>query len=411
MNIIQHLENPAVKKSYYANRKKCKMSDAKYTIIRYDKKVADMTNIENVKTIGKLRSVILSSDNEIVCCSPCKSMQLDDFIGLCGEKPLVEEYIEGTMINMFWDKYSESWEYATKNTIGCKTSFFQIDLYNELSDKNKSFEDMFLDAYYLNGLHYLQFDKTKCYSFVLQHPDNRIVSYISEPKIYLISVYHIVNNEVYISDISEIKYQVNSLIKDKNLTRVLRFPLKYEFLSFEQLKCDYQYHPDYNIMGVVIKCPISGYYTKIRNENYMNVKKMCGNSPSLLHRYVNLYKTGKLAEYLSIFTEHYYFMYNYHLLSLDFIQILDLYYTNIYIKKYNLYSFFSKEEKHHVNMVYHLKQLHKKYLSDKVLYPSLKKVNVAEYVNNLDVDNLCYALKQVNVDINQVRDKIQTWSK
>ena len=50
-------------------------------------------------------------------------------------------------------------------------------------------------------------------------------------------------------------------------------------------------------------------------------------------------------------------------------------------------NYFTKEKKHHVNMVYHLEQLHKKY------YPE-KGVDVINYVNDMDVDNLYYALKQ-----------------
>jgi hypothetical protein len=46
-------------------------------------------------------------------------------------------------------------------------------------------------------------------------------------------------------------------------------------------------------------------------------------------------------------------------------------------------------------MVYHLKQLHNKYRAEKSIGgSSYKSVNVAEYVNDMDVDNLYYALKQ-----------------
>lgn len=382
-NLLPYLESQYVKKSYYSDRKKCKNLDEVengYVIVRYDKFSIDMKQRDNAFTFGNLRSIIFSKNGKLMCYSPPKSIQLEDFQNdTC--KPILEEYVEGTMINMFWDDYSQSWEYATKNTIGCKKAYQTIDYLPQQPNNQppKTFEDMFLEAYYHNNLHYIHFDKTKCYSFVLQHPENRIVSNITEPRIYLISSYKFENNNVLLDDLSDIKRQVVELVNKNNFPSVLRFPLKYEDNTNVE---EFRNHPDYNIMGIVIKNPKTGYYTKIRNNTYINVKRMVGNNPSLLSRFVRLYKEMKLNEYISLFPEHYWYFYHYQCLVNNYIYVLESYYHHIFILKNNMNNYFTKEKKHNVNMVYHLKQLHK------------KGVNVIEYVTDMDVDNLYYALKQ-----------------
>lgn len=400
INIQPYVNSQYVKKTNYSDKKKyITLDDVEngYTIVRYDKSLIDMKKIENASTIGNMRSVIFSKSGELVCYSPPKSIQWEEFRYseyYFAQQPLFEEYVEGTMINMFWDEYCQSWEFATKNTIGCKKAFQCIDFLQTQQNIQppKTFEDMFLEAYYHNNLHYINFDKTKCYSFVLQHPENRIVSYISEPRVYLISSYKIENNCVMLNDMSDIKQQVNDLVNVRRFPSVLRFPIKYEDTTDVE---DFRNHPDYNIMGIVIKNPKNGYYAKIRNTTYMNVKDMVGNSPSLLSRFVSLYKSMRLDEYVSLFPEHHNYFYYYQCLLINYIALLETSYHYIYILKNDINHYFTRENKQHVNMVYHLKQLHIKYRAEKAIYgASYRNVNVVEYVNEMDHANLFYALKQ-----------------
>lgn len=398
INIQPYLDSECIKKTHYSDRTKCKdLGDVEngYTIVRYDKSSIDMKDVGNATTLGLVRSAIISKEGKLVCYSPPKSIQWEDFQSsehYTSCVPIIEEYIEGTMINMFWDEYAQTWEYATKNTIGCKKSFLYTDFFQNQTVPPKTFEDMFLEAYYYNALHYIHFDKTKCYSFVLQHPDNRIVSYVSEPRLYLIACYKIENNNVIIDDLSDIKFQIMNLVNEKKYPNVIRFPIKYEYSTNVE---DFSNHPDYNVMGIVIKNPKTGYYSKIRNNTYMNVKKMIGNSPSLLYRFVRLLKENLLNEYISMFPEHHIYFYQYQCFVSNYVVMLESYYRHIYILKTDINIYFTKDKKHHVNMVYHLKQLHKKYLAEKSEGgDSYRKVNVDEYIVDMDVDNLYYALLQ-----------------
>lgn len=391
----------SLKKTYYSDRKKCKSLDNVtngYSIIRYDKLTTDMKQYANVMTLGHLRSVILSKDNKIVSYSPPKSIQWEDFVSnMINFNPLVQEYVEGTMINMFWDEYANSWEFSTKNTIGCKSHYQYVD-FDILNQPKKQFLEMFNDAYYYNFLHYLQFDKECCYSFVLQHPNNRMVGSVTEPRLYLIASYKIIDTQIYYMDkeLENIQRQVSVLIREKEFTHVLRFPMKYKFTSMENIHEIYENHPDYNVMGIVVKNPNTGEYTKVRNNTYLQVKELCGNHTSLLHRYISLVKNEKLHTYIDYYPEHINQFNAYYFLITNFCYTLDTYFYRIFITSGgHINNYFTRNKSHHVNIVYHLKKIYALYLQDNT-------VSVAEYVNNLDISNLYYALKQFSRFSNDV---------
>ncbi|MFY7730487.1 MAG: hypothetical protein ACOVRN_13285, partial [Flavobacterium sp.] len=105
--------------------------------------------------------------------APPKSVPADSFIQ---KYPLtndirLEEFVEGTMINVFFDRtvgISGAWEIATRNTVGATSTFYK-------HSGAKSFRDMFMEAATMCHLDICKLDPELCYSFVLQHPGNRIV--------------------------------------------------------------------------------------------------------------------------------------------------------------------------------------------------------------------------------------------
>ena len=393
IDIENYLQTDCLKQTYYSDGKKCKSLENTtngYSILRYDKSLIDMKNYDNAKNIGSMRSVIVSKDGVVVCCSPGKSIQWEDFVANTGDHtPIAEEYVEGTMINMFWDEYTSSWDFATKNTIGCKSHYHHIDfdIYNQ---PIRDFLSMFLHAYYYNFLHLLRFDKTCCYSFVLQHPENRIVTRNVEPKLYLIACYKIVGTQLFYMSTDDIRNQVSTLIQEKGFKKNLRFPLKYEFTSLDNIRATYQCHPDFNVMGVVIKNPITGQYSKIRSLTYMKIKDMVGNHTSLLYRYITLYKSDELNLYLKYYPEHRFQFNKYFYLIKDFTSLLEMYFHRI-LAGGQFNNYFVRNKPHHVNMVYHLKNLSTSY-RDNNIYPAIP--NVSQYIKDMSIGNLYYALKQ-----------------
>ena len=125
------------------NKSECvSITGQRYKVIRYNK---DTLCYDNIPTYGIYRSVIVNSNNQVVCFSPPKSVNADAFIKKYNEKTsslTAEEFVEGTMINVFWDNkigLSGSWEISTRNKVGALSSFYT-------SSKSKTFRDMFLEA-------------------------------------------------------------------------------------------------------------------------------------------------------------------------------------------------------------------------------------------------------------------------
>jgi hypothetical protein len=182
---------------YYSSKQYFTKSDEKYTILRYNKELLCQ---DLVNTYGLLRSVILSGSN-VVSFAPPKSLSGENFMLKYPTKTqtiVAEEFIEGTMINVFFDPtYGANgcWQISTRNTVGANVSFYKWS--------NKTFNQMFLEACAVCNFDIQTLNPKFCYSFVLQHPDNRIVIPIKTALLYLTDVYEIIQTDTNVSIVSE----------------------------------------------------------------------------------------------------------------------------------------------------------------------------------------------------------------
>ena len=371
-----------------------KKTSKSYTVVTYDKCL-----LRDVSTLGLFRSVILNSLNKVVCFSPPKSVSAETFIKAFPElnynQLITEEFVEGTMMNVFWDPsigFAGAWEIATKHVVGAETKFFQ-EYATERKTKSlgadgKTFREMFMEAAHLANLHIDYLDKRLCYSFVLQHPENRIVAPFLYPSLVLVASYEIVQA---LDDIkvSPIRMDLLSQMDFWKSTRV-RFPQNYTgFASYSALIDAYaSMNTPYHVMGVVIKNNATGERCKIRNPNYEQVRALRGNQPKLQYRYLSLRKEGKVAEYLKYYPEH----------KADFSGFRDhlhLYTTTLHR---NYLACFVKKEKTKVEdypeeYQKHMKHLHYHWLTVlREKKESVTKSVVIQYLHELHPSQLMYAL-------------------
>jgi len=291
--------------------------NSQYTILRYNKNIL---NYDLVDTYGLLRSVILDKNDHIVSFSPPKSVATDFFIKKYqsfNEPYLVaEEFIEGTMINLFWDEtigLSGDWEIATRNNVGGNISFYQ-SCYTKNGVKNKTFRQMFLEAMNECQLTFDHLTKGYTYSFVLQHPENRIVVPFKNPNLYLIAIYYCVddrkktylnkiheNPNIFVYPIDMKSFYENSPIKNT----FVQFPKSYQENSYSALIKKYaSMNTPYDIMGIVIYNQLTKERCKICNPVYEQVRQLKGNHPKLQYLYLSLRHSGKINEYLTFYPEH-----------------------------------------------------------------------------------------------------------
>jgi hypothetical protein len=355
----------------------CTYNDETYAIVKYDKQKLTPGLIN---TFGLFRSVILNSNGEFLSFSPPKSIPYEEFIKKYPKKDeniIIEEFVEGTMINVFWNKNvgtTGEWVISTRSNVGGQTSFYK-------SSNTKTFNTMFFEA--LNEIDFKleQLNPLYCYSFVLQHPENRIVIKFDKPQLYLIGIYYIDN-----ANIDDIKlYSINMLdVRTKALYTKFKFPQMYDCNSYSEVEFNDTLNnylglkAFYNIQGISLYNITTNERTKVRNPAYEYVRKLRGNQPKIQYHYLCLRQQNKVSEFLKYFSE-----YKEEFLELrkkihDFTNTLYKNYVACYIKKEKPLNQFENE--YRTNMY----NIHQKYLSElkeKKLF--VTKQVVIEYVNNL----------------------------
>ena len=286
-----------------------------YKIIRYDK---HYLSTDLIAMLGPLRSVILNSVNKVVSFAPPKSISSYLFIAQYPEKTeyiIAEEFVEGTMINVFWDEsinLAGAWEIATRNTIGGDTSFYNaysnnihnINAHNA-NNQSKTFRTMFLEAAYANNLDLNGLNKNICYSFVLQHPDNRIVKSFNKPTLYLVEAYEICNTENGIVNVSLIDLSVIKMALYLKHTTIQYPEIYTDWSNYIDLKYKYaSMNTSYDIQGVVFRNKLTKERSKMRNPVYEYVRSLRGNQPKLQYQYLCLRQQGSVSNYLTFYPEN-----------------------------------------------------------------------------------------------------------
>uniref|UniRef100_A0A6C0DIG3 T4 RNA ligase 1-like N-terminal domain-containing protein n=1 Tax=viral metagenome TaxID=1070528 RepID=A0A6C0DIG3_9ZZZZ len=368
-------------------------NNQKYKIITYDK---DVLNNDLISTYGICRSVIVNSENKVVGFAPPKSIMADNFIQSYPEKTqniIAEEFVEGTMINVFFDHtigLTGAWEISTRNTVGAVSNFFK-------SKHNKTFRTMFLEAANDNNLILENLNKMYSYSFVLQHPDNRIVVPFKKSQLYLIAVYYIDNSDPY-----NIKVYCNDLEKVKTaewFDAKIKFPEIYTWGNYSELINKYaSMNTSYEKVGFVLYNNETGERTKIRNPVYEEVRQLRGNQPKLQYHYLALRKEGKVGNFLKFYPENKkelsHFRDQIHLFTTTLYEN----YISCYIKKEKPLNEFSEQYKTHM---FHIHQIYLTVLKEQKLYVTNKVV--INYVNALDNKLLIHS---INYNIKKCEDDV-----
>ena len=369
-----------------------RQNDRNYKIIRYNK---EYLLDELIKSSGLFRSVILNDENKIIVFSPPKSLNSDAFISAYEKDVLncrAEQYVEGTMINVFNDH--GEWEIATRSTVGGKITFFRVD------GNITTFRHMFLDACNYVNLDFDYLDKSLCYSFILQHPENRIVSPIVEKGIYLAKVYKI--DKYNVTEIDK-REQVRLIVANARNTEgrplpLIKLPLEYTFKTFEELKEKYaSMNTPYEDVGVMVYAS-NGDRTKFRNPNYEEIRLLRGNQPKLEYHYLALRKTGKMEQYLKYFPEYKKKFLEFREKLHRFTKNLHQNYVSCYVKKEMPLKDFPSQYR---SMMYNLHQFYLNELRETSQYVS--NAVVIQFVNNLHPSQqmflLNYNMRKQVIDI------------
>ena len=375
---INYLEN--ADQAYPLKCKNYTYNGIEYNIVSYDKKnVKDYTNVRDARTL------IYNCNDKLVCIGPSKNISLQDnsIKSQDLETSQLENFVEGTMINMFYDYASDVWEISTKSTIGGDVSFFRTSSVNE----TKTFREMFFDCIKFLDIDMKSFNKRFCYSFVMQHPDNKIVTNFIYPNIVLIEFYEIsVDQEIFKYYPSLESHEHGDHFTDNQIQLLHKLSNKVRKYDSEYINYINNSKENHNIMGVIVRTPDGKTY-RVRNQNFEDARQLRGNQPKLEYHYLELRKSGKIKQYLQYYPEHRSLMNSYQEKVHDFTNILYSNYISCYIKKEKKLGLYEKEYRQHMY------EIHQIYLNK--LKPENKVINfkaVTEYVNNMKTDYLMYSI-------------------
>ena len=357
-----------------------------YLIVKYDKK---STLPHQYYKVGYMRSIVVDTNTkEIVCIAPSKSIPLEELQTECtkNNSPIhYEEFVDGVMINVFWDKGREKWQYATRSNIGADIRFY---IQNSTS---KTFRTMFEEALNECNINLDVLPKVGNYTFVLQHPDNRIVTPVYKPRAVLVEG-HLYGKAESDEDIIPLfphgtkkeDIEFRKMIDEHNIP----IPEKYQISTIKEARDKYaSRNTDFSCVGVILKDLNQGWRSKIRNPVYEEVKKLRSNIPKLQYLYLVLRQSGSVKKYLEYFREHANEFKNYRNQIHDFTQNLYLNYVDCFIKK-----------KAEINTYPHqyrvcMKALHKIYLDTMMLEGRhIHKGVVIKFFNNMPPQRQMYVL-------------------
>lgn len=340
--------------------------------------------------------------------------KLSKMLPIVQKKFIINEMIEGIMIHLFYDPRISSWDIATKSAIGGKYWYFRtqyphptnimigqpttnIKPINDTSQPQMTFRDMFLEALNLTEavLTNLDFNKGYCYNFILQHPHNHIVFQITNPTIYLVNVYEIMDNND-IKSIPQSEYEIWDFIT----RRPIKFPRQFTETDYDTISNKYcsinSTEPSNNaksinfiaplLMGIMITNHETGERTTIKNKVYESNKEIRGNNPNLQFQYYCLCRMNKVHLFLDLFPEYKFMFAQFKTQTDDYITNLHQSYFKQYVAKDYTVPV-SPKYRTHIYKIHHEIFIPSKQLLNKIV---ITRKIVREYFDNLDPKSQLY---------------------
>lgn len=251
--------------------------DPKYTnlyMVTYNNETSNMTN----SLVRKCRGLVLEKGtNKLLCYTFNKMGELNgdelNNMNLDWSNVKVEEAIDGTQIRLFY--YQDSWLVSTTRC---------IDAYRARWHSKKTFGEMFDECKF----NFDELNKNYCYSYVLCHPENRIVTPYETP-----TLYHVLTRDMSNANYPELDQRVgNEVTKyDFNSTDALLDSLKSLNNDNGELK-----------EGFILN--VNGERYKLQSDTYKQFKYLRGNVNNMFFRYLQLRYEGLKDKYLEIYPEN-----------------------------------------------------------------------------------------------------------
>lgn len=345
-----------------------------YAIVRYVKGQSDF----GMPHVPWCRSVIVEKESRrLVCVGPPKASKFQE--NDIDSAVVAEEFIDGTMLNIFQESTEKPIIITTRSRIGGESQFYEGSL---------TFGQMLREAVedLASILPNVKSSETSRFaSIVLQHPKNRIVKNVDKPTFYIIHQGH-VNSDG--SFTIEENCGMNSVPKcNLNAIRGAKSVESWITQQSQELGFGWQ--------GLVLK-DRSGRRWRIRSQVYETVRRIRGNESSSLERFARLRTSRTVDQYLSFYPEDREIFYKFEgELRKNTRQLLQ-FYKDVFRAHKIQYKQLPWPYKHHVSCLHNL---YKDILKAKNEVVDLN--SVIHYVNTLTSLDLANMTKKHNTELKE----------
>jgi len=245
----------------------------RYAILYYNKKHSNMA----LGHVQECRSVVWDTqEGKLACRSVGHSRPLSE---ITDETVVtrVSELADGVMVNMFWDSEMGSWALATRTCLGATNNFYG----------SRPFAELFWETFRSMGLTVEHDLKQECYySWVLQHPEERIVvaPLYGVPKLWLVS-----------SDSYELTESLKSCLPTEQ-SSLMTFGEVKQFVINEGKRRGPAFQ------GLTFYT-VDGCRYKLRSSEYTRARLLRGNQAKRPYLWLERWGEGQLAQYVELYPE------------------------------------------------------------------------------------------------------------
>jgi len=348
--------------------------DSPYALVRYVKGQSNFA----LPHVSWYRSVVVHKATRLpVSIAPPKASELTDSTAI--DSVFAEEFLDGTMINVFDGGSADQALLATRSRLNADTKFYE---------NKASFAQMLQDALTAQGVANLSdllvkdVNRNSFTSVVLQHPENRIV-YTTNVATFMILQQGFVAPDGRVTieeDSSLFQYVTTNDVACHTASRYSLDQLRAaktisSWVAEQSLKLGFSWQ------GVVLKDG-TGRRWRVRSEVYETVRRFRGNEATSEERFARLRKARSIEQYLAFFTEDRDLMYTLEGRFRKNTRQLFQFYADVFRARTSKYHELPWPYKHHVSV------LHTMYKD--VLRAQGKKIDLQEvirYTNGLSLED------------------------
>jgi hypothetical protein len=257
-------------------------------VLHYDKATSDMAS----PLVAAFRSVVWNLfTNRPVCVSPARGVALDaSATELPGAAAFTaEDFVDGVMINQFHD--GERWRLATRTQLDATGSFYG----------KTPFAELFMETL---GTTLDAFDKELCYSWVLQHPKERVVvaAPYGVPRLFLVEVSRIAADGT-VTTLTAAERRAALPVAGAAGDKMM--PVVHDLATLTAVRervAAWGQRLGAAWQGIVLKTADGTRY-KLRSEQYNEARKLRGNQAKLSYIWLERWSEGRINQYLRQYPE------------------------------------------------------------------------------------------------------------